>query len=81
MNSSAYVVSSGNEIMIAVGDWIDVVPNLLPPTNENGLSYEVVSLYNSEVGILVKLDKENYSEVILSPCYIVNNYRKVSYEK
>lgn len=79
--SSIYIVSSGEELEIAIGDWVDIVPNLLPLNNGNGLSYRVVSLYNNEVGILAKADRQNYSEVLLSPCYIINNYRRVLNEK
>lgn len=76
--SNIYTISTGEKLEIVIGDWVDVVPNLLPVNNGNGLSYQVVTLYSNEVGILVKVDRQNYSEVILSPCYIVSNYRVVS---
>lgn len=81
LNSNLYVIGSGEELEIAVGDWVDLVPNLLAPNEANGLSYQVVSLYNREIGILAKADGQVYSEILVSACYVLNNYRKVSNEK
>lgn len=71
-----YQISSGEMVEIDSGDWVDVVPNLLPLDKTTGLSYEVSSLYDNEVGIKVKFNEE-FSEVILSPIYINGNFRKV----
>jgi hypothetical protein len=71
-----YIIANGDRVEIDLGDWVDVTPNLLPLDKTTGLSYEVCSLYQNEVGIKVNLG-ENFSEVVLSPIYINGNYRKV----
>jgi hypothetical protein len=71
-----YQISTGEKIDIQKGDWVDVMPNLLPLDKNTGLSYEVCSLYENEIGIKVNLG-ENFLEVVLSPIYINGNYRKV----
>lgn len=71
-----YEISTKEIIEIQVGDWVDVLPNLLPLDKDNGISYEVSSLHESEIGIKVKF-VDDFSEVILSPVYVVSNYRKV----
>lgn len=79
--SSLYVIGSGEEIEISEGDWVDVVPNLLPANGVNGLSYQVIKLHYGAISILAKLDGQEMSEVVLSTCYVLGNYRKVSNEK
>jgi hypothetical protein len=73
-----YFISNGNNIEIRHHDWVEIVNGLFPPDDSNGLSFEVSSLYDCEIGIMVKLDGFQYSEVILSPLYIVSNYRRVA---
>ena len=75
---NTYFISNGNSIEIRNHDWVEIINGLFPADGSNGLSFEVSSLYDYEIGIMVKLDGIQYSEVILSPLYIVSNYRKVA---
>ena len=75
---NTYIISNGNSIEIKKHDWVEIIKGLLPSDDSNGLNFEVSSLYEYEIGIMVKLNGIQYSEVILSPLYIVSNYRKVA---
>lgn len=72
-----YKISDCQEVEINIGDWVEVKKNLLPSDPVSGLSYEICSLYDNQVGILVKLEDKEAEEVILSTDHIVANYRRV----
>lgn len=72
-----YIISDGTLVDIKIGDWVEIVPGLLKINGTNGLSYEVIALFDFEVGIMVEFNNGIFSEVVLSPVYIVANYRRV----
>jgi hypothetical protein len=76
-----YIISTGELIDIKKGDWVEVQSGLFPLDPKNGSKFEVSDELNQFVQILVKLDGEAYSAIILSPSYINGNYRKVSNEE
>lgn len=74
---NTYTILDGSNIEIRHHDRVEVVSGMFPADGSNGLSFEVSSLYDCEIGIMVKLDGIQYLEVVLSPLYIVSNYRRV----
>lgn len=65
-------------IKIAPGDWVDVSTSGVPPDEKYGTSFQVCKTYDSYIGILLSSDfGESYSETVLSPYWITNNYRKM----
>jgi len=72
-----FMIADNHIQKIAVGDWVMLVEGLIKPS-EFGNFYQVMSIYDQSVGIIVLQEGENYQEVILSSNYIKNNFRKVA---
>jgi hypothetical protein len=74
-----FAIADGKSVNIAPGDFVDVMPGILSPDPEWGLSYQCANIYPNAIGILVMTDpfEQQYTECQLSPEIITNCYRRM----
>jgi hypothetical protein len=76
-----FTIADSTQQSIALGDFVDVTPDIFTPDPEWGLSYQCIGLdvMAQELTILVK-NGANYDPTQLSAAAITNNYRRVPRE-